>query len=509
LWSIVALGVLLRTIRYASYRSLWLDESLLSLNLLTKSYRQLAGSLDFNQGAPVGFLWLEKAATQFFGDSEYALRLPSFLAGTAAVVVFLVVAKRYLPRAAVPLALFLFVVIDPFVYYSSEAKQYGFDVLITLVLLWVFADAAAGPDSDRTTARLAVVGAVAVWLAHPAAFLLAGYGGVAMFVSIRDRAVRRVTRLAVLGVVWLASFGAEYVLSIRHIHQLQEIADESGSSGHQQSYVKGVLKGLYTIFNDPGQQARTVVGITAFAVAIGVVILWRSRWTTTALLVAPAVVTIAAGLAHRYPVGVRFILFLLPIGVLLLSAGVVSLVAATHGALRLAVAAVLGALLVVPPTATAVKHAVHPPDVEPAQKLIAEAAEGWRPSDVLYLYSTSQYAFRYYLSCHDCNSAERERERRLWPIEPITGAVESSPALVSESRRLVVGKVGPGGRVASYVRDLRHLRGHARVWILILHMFPATASELLQPLDALGTPLKVEQRGLSLLFLYDLRDRRG
>src|SRR2546430_17722328 len=59
-WAIVVLGIVLRTIRYFSDRSLWLDESYLALNVLGRSYSQLSGSLDFNQGAPVGFLYLEK-----------------------------------------------------------------------------------------------------------------------------------------------------------------------------------------------------------------------------------------------------------------------------------------------------------------------------------------------------------------------------------------------------------------------------------------------------------------
>ena len=67
--------MVLRLGRYVSDRSLWLDESLLALNLTTRSYRGLLETLDFNQGAPIGFLWAERLVLGALGDSELSLRL--------------------------------------------------------------------------------------------------------------------------------------------------------------------------------------------------------------------------------------------------------------------------------------------------------------------------------------------------------------------------------------------------------------------------------------------------
>jgi hypothetical protein len=504
-WWIAGFAIALRILRYLADRSLWLDESYLVLNLTTRSYEHLTGSLDFNQGAPVGFLFLEKAVLQTLGDSEYALRLPSLIVGVTSVFVFIVVARAYLPRPAVPFALFFFTVIEPFIYYSSEVKQYGFDVLVTLVLLALFARVVDKSLTNRGASLLATLGGLCIWFSHPAVFSLATYTLVAMTLALRRRDTADIARQAAVYAVWLASFTADYLLSVRHLHQLSELAaDNNGSTTHQGSYLMGVAKGVYTIFSDPGQQPRTIVGVTAFAAAVGVAALWRHTGPRTALLIGPAIVTVGAGAIHRYPVGVRFILFLLPIGVLLVAAGVVALSRATRGELRLIVAGALGALLLLSPAKMTLEAVANPPDQEPAESLIASVAKQWRPGDVLYLYSTSQYAFRYYLRCADCNGREQSVEQRLWPFRPTKGGAETSPAIVSKGPSLVVGAVGPNGRVPSYVNDLRRLQGHRRVWVLILHVFPATSAQLTQPLAAFGEQLAAVQRGLSFLFLYDL-----
>ncbi|MDE5108199.1 MAG: hypothetical protein O4808_14405, partial [Trichodesmium sp. St17_bin3_1_1] len=57
---IIAFGVALRLIQYLSNRSLWADEAVLALNIVNRSYLELMQPLDYDQGAPIGFLIVEK-----------------------------------------------------------------------------------------------------------------------------------------------------------------------------------------------------------------------------------------------------------------------------------------------------------------------------------------------------------------------------------------------------------------------------------------------------------------
>ncbi|MCX7754677.1 MAG: hypothetical protein N2117_05455, partial [Anaerolineales bacterium] len=82
-WGLIGLGLVLRLRQYLINRSLWLDEAMLALNILHKDVWGLLGRLDYEQGAPVGFLLLEKLVVTLLGDGERALRLLPFLAGCA------------------------------------------------------------------------------------------------------------------------------------------------------------------------------------------------------------------------------------------------------------------------------------------------------------------------------------------------------------------------------------------------------------------------------------------
>src|SRR5438093_13203620 len=81
--AIIIVGIVLRVRQYLFDRSLWFDETLLSLNIIHRHLSELLGRLDSHQGAPVGFLMLSRLAVDAFGTSEYALRLVPFLAGVA------------------------------------------------------------------------------------------------------------------------------------------------------------------------------------------------------------------------------------------------------------------------------------------------------------------------------------------------------------------------------------------------------------------------------------------
>src|SRR5687767_7155524 len=91
----VAAGVLLRAVQYFANSSLWVDEAALSRNILDRSFAQLAQPLDYAQSAPIGFLFAQKVMVSF-GSSEWLLRAIPFAASVAALVVFILVARRVL-----------------------------------------------------------------------------------------------------------------------------------------------------------------------------------------------------------------------------------------------------------------------------------------------------------------------------------------------------------------------------------------------------------------------------
>src|SRR5690606_33282341 len=101
LLSLVCLGVLLRFGFLWCRVALCLDEVLVALNMRESPSFLLKGDLFYMQRAPIGWLMLEKAFFRIVRHSDTGLRLPSLLAGSAALVIFADAARRVLkPFAA-------------------------------------------------------------------------------------------------------------------------------------------------------------------------------------------------------------------------------------------------------------------------------------------------------------------------------------------------------------------------------------------------------------------------
>ena len=487
---VLGFGVLLRLVRYLSDRSLWLDESYLAINLMTRPYRALLQTLDYNQGAPIGFLWAERFALDVFGDSELSLRFFPLLVGLASLVLFYLVAREVLQPLAFLIALVLFATMEPFVRSSAEVKQYGLDVAVTLGLLYVFPRVVeTGNFSVRRALVLAVAGPLAVSLSHPSVFVLAGVATAGLYVALRARDFRALTRQAAAYGVWLLSFLVVYLVAVRDLRELQDTVRGVGSG------TGGKVKNLYTIFNDPGEFPRTAVGLAATVALVGIVFLWRRRPGVVVFFGATTCALLVAGSLGLYPIGQRFLVFFLPIVVLCLAEGIAGIV---ENAPRLLAAALLlgvAVLIVAPVVGTATKRLVAPPNREEIEPLLQELASSWRQGDVLYLDPGSQYAFRYYVECSDCGPVA-SRARVLWPSRPTSGGQpQQTPAIVSESPSLVVGTPAEGLR--------EQLARHARVWLLYTHVFPRTDEELLEEADRSGRRIGCTRGGASLLCLYD------
>ena len=506
--ALIALGIVVRVARYASDRSLWLDESYLALNLMNRSYSGLLGTLDFGQGGPAGFLLLEKLAVDVLGDSEHALRLVPFLAGVASLFLFYAIARRLLTPVAVPFALLLFAVGYPFVTYAGTVKQYAVDVAVALALVYLFLRLVDRPHLGvRSVAILALAGAAAVWLSHPAAFVLAGVGAGAVVVMLLRGDRRGLVALGIAFAAWLASFGAMFMLTLREYAGLAE-ATTWYTSSHGSPH-----RNVYFIFNDSNLRLLHYAadGLAPVLALLGAVSLWaipRQRpWLVAggAMLAA----TLAAGYLGKYPAGQRFILFLVPLGILCLAEGAVRVFRALPRDLAAVFALVVGAVILAPPVKEAVRDLVRPPKPENIKPVLAYLANRWQDGDALYVSSGAQYALRYYLECSDCEGVP-PKLRAVLRVRPRNGTPQHTPALVSETPHVMIGHpvIGREDPVTDIYRatDIDRLAGRARVWALFTHYFPLTQESVLEPLAELGgrqlecSPV----HGQAFACLYDL-----
>ena len=103
------LGVALRLIWYLRAEPLWLDEAYVAFNVMERSFSDLLKELDYDQYAPVGYLFTLRASFLALGPTEYAFRLYSLFFALLGMYLFYRLAKEILSPTAVPVAVGLLV----------------------------------------------------------------------------------------------------------------------------------------------------------------------------------------------------------------------------------------------------------------------------------------------------------------------------------------------------------------------------------------------------------------
>jgi predicted membrane-bound mannosyltransferase len=204
--AILLIGTTFRLSQYIANRSLWMDEAMLVLNIINRSFSGLAQPLDYYQGAPLGFLFVQKLLTVLLGNADYVLRIFPVICGLSSIWAMYALAKRiFLERAAIIAAVVLFSFSDRLIYYSSENKKYSSDAFMCLVLLYVIARTLDRNPLNQDFMLLAASGAAALGFSHPALFILAGGGCTLGTHFILNRDERSTIKLGCVAAVWCVS----------------------------------------------------------------------------------------------------------------------------------------------------------------------------------------------------------------------------------------------------------------------------------------------------------------
>jgi len=91
---IIIYGIILRLRQFFFFRSFWLDEAGIALNILRKNFFELTKPLDYNQVAPYGFLILEKIFVILFGTDDYVFRIIPLISGILLILFYLYLLKK-------------------------------------------------------------------------------------------------------------------------------------------------------------------------------------------------------------------------------------------------------------------------------------------------------------------------------------------------------------------------------------------------------------------------------
>ena len=481
---ILILGFLLRLRQYLTGRSLWLDEAMLALNIVNRNFVGLFQPLDYDQGAPIGFLLVEKVLNILFGDHEFVLRLFSFIAGIAALGLFYLLLRYTTSGIGLWTGLALFATGSELIYYSSEMKQYSIDVLVAIALLFLAMPLFVG-GKRRDYIYLGLAGTLTLWFSHPALFVLAGIG-IGLFIQVlRQRERAQINSVLLMGVIWLANLGLLYFVSLRGLSQnafLLEYwqvnfmpAPPWADWGWFALVFSGLIRNQIGIF-----APAWIVSVLAI---LGFIFLFRKNKTyASVLLMIFAFALIASGI-WLYPLGGRLSLFLAPLIIILISQSVDAL---QHGngvpyKLGKVFATMIGIYLLYSPTVESIYNFITPKYFEHIRPSMATLSENWKEDDALFVSNGAAPAFLFYADRYGLGDVDYQTS-------------DASDYLKPEN----------------IILRLQTLDGNPRVWILITHVYETKDYNekdfILSSLDAFGK-MKREFRspGTSVyLFLYDL-----
>lgn len=414
LWLVVTAGVVFRLRQYLFNRSLWHDEILLVSTFADRGFSELIFQpLGNNQAAPLAFLVLVKAITGLFGTHEWSLRLLSLVCGIAALGLALPIAGRMFPSFAARATFVGLMAASPvLVYYSSEFKQYQGDVLCTMLILWL--TIRFKPEHCvRDAIWLGLAGAASVWLSHAIDFVLAGSGLVLWLEMARRRKRSAWLAMTAVGVVWLASFAADYVLSLSLLpndgylagfwaNSFAPIPPSSLDDLHWfgEAALGLVYLGMHqmgTAFREvlPGWFSAPIVLLLALTVA-GSAALARQNGRAAMMGAVSLMAVLGASALHLYPFRARLILFLVPFVFLALAAFVQQVHDLTRRWAGPWLAAALAIATVAMPVRLSAHTLVHPNNYQDLRGALQYIAAHREPGDHVMFSSWTHHFYNFY-----------------------------------------------------------------------------------------------------------------
>lgn len=410
--AIIGLGIVLRASKYLPGWSMRGDELSVTHNLLERSALELITKpLQSEQVAPIGFLLLEKLLITLFGESDYLLRLPAFLAGCISLILMHHLLTKTVGKYGNLFALSAFAFGNYLIYYSSELKQYQTDVLICLMLVWLFHKQLVEQASIKDFLRLGILGALALCFSHPALFVCMAIGFTLVLHYWNDK--QRLLWICLIGIFWAGVFLAIYFILLRYQTRSEYLIKFWGNllsympvpPWRDFSWFPKALKGLFFI----------VAGLSSGLILVSSIYilgLWRflreKNWQWTLFLIIPIGLNMIASGFQKFPFHGRLILYLLPLIFIVLGKGIDTLIDKIHNsAIAIFVFLALMILLLRPIVPTVNTYLITQSYVRDDLKpVLAFMKDHTARGDLVYLYHYTGGTYIYYAPSYNLENLE-------------------------------------------------------------------------------------------------------
>lgn len=415
---LIGLGIFFRIFHFFYNRSLWMDEVYLSTSLIKLNYAELAQqSLDYQQKAPLGFLWTVKSFVYLLGTNEKALRLLSLLSGICAMFLFVPVARYFLKPLGVVTAIGILALAPPLIFHSVEIKQYETELFASLLALYLYIRYHE-TQSTGSLVQWGIAGAIILWFSYSSVFILGGIAFALSLVAIYRKNWSLFFRQLIPFLLWLISFAINFLL-FTHKHAESEwivywfdfyrtfMPVPPSSAGDIQWYLSNFYHlieyplGLnWTLFASDNFFIKFLLKgnwLALFLLVYGVWLFARER-KYFLLLFFPFLLTFIASGLKLYPLVERFWVFISPLLILFIAKGTEAL---TIGFAKWRLRLLIPVVLLCGPLYTSAHFIVHPDELIIHKRSFQREALAYinyhfKPGDILYVYWDDLPGFRFY-----------------------------------------------------------------------------------------------------------------
>lgn len=435
----------------------------------------------------VGVLWLMQHT---LGRTEFAVRLPSAIAGTLCVLLIYGFSRRHAGCAAA-LAVAAAAAFHPvLIQHSRSAKVFGIEPLVIVLLLWAALEAYQHKTS-RSLMRYLAAGLVGLALTFTASLTIAATLPLIAWSVLRERdRTKRPLRPLVVVAATLLVAGVGWFIWLNGNTARDSVVHYFGTiePAWPRAYTPAVLAqwlvshtygaGRYLLgMSSMWTPLDWIVGMLELvAVMAGVGVVWRRCRPLGLFAITLFVIVVLAGAARKWPYGdFRMMTFLIPLATIAIGCGIAE-IGRRFGRAPVTALLVTGCLLV--PMARAAHATLGAPHVsEHCRPVFEYVAAHKRPGDALFIYYPVDDAFRFYW--HD----------------------ESTAALVQpRSDRGDFERFS--GRFADWIEE------HPRVWFVFTHPWADEREQWLgHLLDTYTLADKFERADASAHLFFDQKKR--
>jgi hypothetical protein len=423
-WLIIALigaGIGFRLGALLEAPPLGLDEARLAINIGSRSYGGLLRPLEYDQSAPLLYLWAQRAVVDLLGMHDWVLRLLPLAFGVAFVLLVPWTFGRLLGARATAVATAVAAFSPLLIQYSISVKQYGIEAALTLLVVGLALRCREAGYERPAAHRVTALGTFLPWLMAPAAFVLLAIAGSALADLRRGLAGAKLFLLRSVP-AWAVSSALAYLVVYApasrspYLRRYWSSAMLSPGDGFTERFWALLNENLWGLaLGYPGPPGRHLPNVVFLIVAVALFLvmaagcrslLARFGGSIALLAAGPLLAAVSASLVGVYPVGLRLTLFAISLVQLLLLSGLERMMAGLPEVRARRAWLVVGSALVVPLAAISLLLVQRAGQSENVRALVEDLSRR-RRHEPLYVFAGSIPPWVYYST--DWTSPDRRR----------------------------------------------------------------------------------------------------